>query len=474
MNQSICAGDQANVSATLGGTATSIIWTSSGTGAFANPTVPTTTYTPSINDIAQGFVYLIAQTNDPDGSGPCSTTIDSVLLTINELPIISNIQTTPVTDCNAPNGTITINATSSFTPIEYSINNGTNFSTTNYYSGLNAGIYSIVVKNAVGCTASQSVTIQNTQGPQITSIEAIDPLCFGQSNGQIVVHATGADYYILNGGTQTTDSVFSNLGSGTYSIMVIDNGNCQAISQVTLNQPTELMVSHTQSGILCNGENTGFIHLNVMGGTPPYTYLWSNGSITSDIQNIGSGTYTYTISDANQCIQTQSIDIVGSTVILPSIVFDATTQQAEVNVVGGTLPYSYLWSNGITDTIITLTETGLYTVTITDVNGCTAIASYNYDVPLKIPTCITPNGDKVNDDFEITNIAAYPKLTIKIYNRWGNLIYSFDGTGIEYTSASKRWDGKYNGKDLPMGPYLYIIDLHNNKEPITGTITIIR
>lgn len=699
INQNICAGDQANVSATLGGTATSIIWTSSGTGTFANPTLPITTYTPSINDITQGYVYLIAQTNDPDGSGPCSTSIDSLLLTINELPIISNIQTTPVSDCNAPNGTITINATSSLTPIEYSINNGTNFSTNNYYSGLNAGIYYIVVKNAVGCTASQSVTIQNTQGPQITSIEAIDPLCFGQSNGQIVVHATGADYYILNGGTQTTDSVFSNLGPGTYSIMVIDIGNCQAISQVTLNQPTELfvsdfkqnilcfgeqngsislmvqggispytyiwnngstsdnvsglasgiyivtvtdanncskvlvdtisqpsmiiinltttdptcfntsngsmqvnvsggtpgyaynwsngastpflsnvsggtydltitdlngctttvsatlntptalnvepnitniscyglqngsislnvsggsapyaynwsngqtgsiisnanagtymvtitdqnlcssvyiytiteptelMVSHTQSGVLCNGENTGFIYLNAMGGTPPYTFLWSNGAITSDIQNIGAGTYTYTISDANQCMQTQSIDLVGSTVIISSIVFDAITQQAEVNVIGGTMPYTYIWSNGKTDTVITLTEIGLYSVTITDANGCTALASYNYDVPLKIPTCITPNGDKVNDDLEITNIAAYPKLTIKIYNRWGNLIYSFDGTGLEYSSASKRWDGKYNGKDLPMGPYLYVIDLHNDKEPITGTVTIIR
>lgn len=473
-DQTICAGEQANVSATLGGTATSIIWTSTGTGTFANPTVPTTTYTPSINDISQGYVYLIAQTNDPDGSGPCSTSIDSLLLTIYELPIISNIQTTPVTDCNAPNGTITINATSSFTPIEYSINNGINFSTTNYYSGLNGGIYTIVVKNAVGCTTSQTVTIQNTQGPQIISIDAIDPLCYGQSNGQIVVHATGANYYILNGGAQTTNSVFSNLGPGNYSILVIDNGNCQAFSEVTLNEPTELIVNHTQSGILCNGENTGFIHLNAMGGTPPYTYLWSNGAIVSSIQNISAGTYTYTITDANQCTQTESVNIIESTAILPVIEFDAALQQAEVNVTGGITPYTYLWSNGKTDTIITLTETGLYSVTITDANACTAIASYNYDVPLKIPTCITPNGDKVNDDLEITNIAAYPKLTIKIYNRWGNLVYSFDGTGIEYASSSKRWDGKYNGKDLPMGPYLYIIDLHNDNEPITGTITIIR
>jgi len=695
----ICAGDQANVSATLGGTATSVLWTSSGTGSFANPTVPTTSYTPSANDISQGFVYLIVQTNDPDGSGPCSTSFDSLLLTINPLPIINNIQTTPVTDCNAPNGSITITASSSLTPIEYSINNGTNFSSTNSYSGLNAGIYNVVVRNAAGCTASQSVTIQNTQGPQILSIDAINPMCYGQTNGQIIVHATGANYYVLNGGSQTTDSVFANLAPGTYNVLVLDNGNCQATSQVTLTQPTdivvndfkqniqcfgeqngsialtvqggtapytyswnngattatvsglvagiyivtvsdahscskvlvdtisqptmiiisltttdptcfnttngsiqstvsggtpnyayswsngssspfltnvpggtygltitdsngctktasatlntpsalnvepnvnhitcygmqngsislnvsggaapyaynwsngqtssvitnlnagtytvtitdqnlcsgiyaytitepaELVVTHTQSGVLCNGATTGFINLNAIGGTTPYTYLWSNGATTANIQNIGAGTYTYTITDAHQCSQTQAINIVGSSAIVPSITFDVTTQQAEVNVTGGTSPYTYLWNNGKTDTIITLTETGLYRVTITDANGCTAIASYNHDVPLKIPTCITPNGDKVNDDFEITNIAAYPKLTIKIYNRWGNLLYSFDGTGLEYASPDKRWKGQYNGKDLPMGVYMYIIDLHNDKEPITGTVSIIR
>ncbi len=699
INQNICAGQSAIVSATLGGTASSVMWTSSGTGSFANPTVPTTSYTPSANDISQGFVYLIVQTNDPDGSGPCGTSFDSLLLTINELPIITNVQTTPVTDCNAPNGTITITATSSLTPIQYSIDNGNNFSTTNTYSGLNAGIYSVVVKNAAGCTTSQSVTIQNTQGPQITSIETINPLCFGQNNGQIVVHATGANYYILNSGSQTTDSVFSNLSPGTYSVVVIDNGNCQATSQVTLTQPTdmvvsdfkqniqcfgdqngsitlivlggtspytyswnntattssisnlaagiyivtvsdahscskvlidtitqpgmiiinlvttnptcfnttngsiqstvsggtpgyayswsngasspfltnipggtysltitdsngctktstttlnapsalnvepnvtniscyglqngsislnvsggsapyaynwsnsqatsvitnlvagtyvvtitdqnlcngvysytiteplELVVTTSQSGILCNGATNGFITLNAMGGTTPYTYLWSNATTTSSIQNVGAGNYTYTLTDANNCTVSQTINIVGSSEIIPSISFDAMTQQAHITVQGGTMPYTYIWNNGKTDSVITLTETGNYSVTITDANGCTAVTNYNHDVPLKIPTCITPNGDKTNDDFEITNIAAYPKLTIKIYNRWGNLLFSFDGTGMEYASPDKRWNGKDNGKDLPMGAYLYIIDLHNDKDPITGTVSIIR
>ncbi len=63
---------------------------------------------------------------------------------------------------------------------------------------------------------------------------------------------------------------------------------------------------------------------------------------------------------------------------------------------------------------------------------------------------------------------------IEIYNRWGDLLFRFYGSGSEYADPQNRWKGKYNGVDLPMGPYLFIIDLHDNKKPITGTITIVR
>jgi gliding motility-associated-like protein len=697
---SICAGDHAPVSATLGGSASTIVWTTTGSGTFLNSTVPSTSYIPSANDISAGSVHLIATTNDPDGSGPCSQSIDSILLTIHPLPVITNIATTPVNNCQSPNGSITITATSPLTPLTYSIDAGQNFSSDVNYTNLNAGVYTVVVQNAAGCTSSQSVTIQNTQGPQITSVEAHNPLCFGQTNGQIVVHTNGSNYhYTINGGSQTTDSVFTNLAPGTYNILVVDNGGCQAQSQVTLTgptilqattfkqniqcfgaqngslsisvqggtgsysylwnntaitssinnlsagiylvtvtdqngctlvkadtitqpsliiisltttnptcynsqngsisssvsggvpnymytwsttssapsvsnlsggtytltitdsngctqtsstivnepqaitsnptvnqiscfglqngtiqlsisggispytytwsnqssssiisnltagvysvtvtdhnlcssnysftitQPNELVVSHPQSGVLCNGSNNGFINLSVEGGTPAYSYYWSNGSHAASLQNLSSGAYSYTVTDANNCQQTAIITIHGSTAIVPVIQVDATTQQASITTTGGTPAYTYLWSNQQTDSVITLTLTGLYTATITDANGCTATVTYNNDVPLKIPTCITPNGDHINDDFEITNIVAYPKLSIEIYNRWGDLLFLFDGTGAEYASSSNRWNGKYKGKDLPMGAYLYIINLFNNKDPLTGTVSIIK
>ncbi len=697
-DQTICEGEQVAVTATLGGMATSIQWTTSGTGTFSNPNSSSTFYIPSANDIASGNVILIATTNDPDGTGPCVAAKDSILLIIYPKPVITSIQTTPVTDCNLPNGTLTIQATSPYTPLQYSIDNGNVFSSANTYTNLNSGMYFIVVQNSVGCTQTQTATIQNTQGPQIDSIEVHNPLCYGQNNGQIIIHATNALTYILNG-VQSTNSVYSNLSPGTYSIIVIDNGNCQATAQVTLTQPqeliinsfkqnvqcfgmqngsitltvqggtqpysyqwnngattssinnlpagiylvtvtdangcskisvdtisqpsmivinlttaqptchnssngniqasvsggasnysyawsngnstpfinnlsagtytltvtdingctqtaqatitppaeinaqanvtqitcygsqngaiqlnvsggvspysyqwsnqsttsfisnlgpgvylvtitdqnlcmgvysftitqpAELVVNHPQSGTLCNGATNGFANLIVSGGVQPYNYLWSTGATTSGLQNIGPGSYTYTVTDANGCTSSSTILITGSTAILTTIEVNLSTQQATASVQGGTAPYLYLWNTTATDSVVQLTETGTYSVTITDANGCTATASYNYDVPLKIPTCITPNGDHVNDDFEIENIEAYPNIILEIYNRWGDLLFRFSGSGAEYANPQNRWNGKFNGKDLPLGPYLFILDLKNNNDPITGTVSIIK
>ncbi len=99
---------------------------------------------------------------------------------------------------------------------------------------------------------------------------------------------------------------------------------------------------------------------------------------------------------------------------------------------------------------------------------------YNIEVELVIPSVITPNADGKNDFFKITNINAFEQVDIKIFNRWGDIIFSYDGTGIGYEDQEKQWDGMYNGLELPMGSYVYIVNLKNDKDPYTGTVTIVR
>ena len=85
---------------------------------------------------------------------------------------------------------------------------------------------------------------------------------------------------------------------------------------------------------------------------------------------------------------------------------------------------------------------------------------------------ITPNNDDYNDRWCISGIADYEKVSIKIFNRWGDLIFDFDGTGLEYQESNNQWDGTIGGNELPMGSYVYILDLHNDKNPYNGIITI--
>jgi len=143
-------------------------------------------------------------------------------------------------------------------------------------------------------------------------------------------------------------------------------------------------------------------------------------------------------------------------------------------VFGGNSPFVYLWNDGASQTDANATElvAGLYTVTVTDADNCTAIETTTVtsnlnNCGLTIPTVFSPNGDGVNDAWRLKGAEGFPELSVEIYNRWGSLVFS----SVGYPEA---WDGTRNGKNLPTAAYYYIIDLINGEEPLTGTVTIVR
>ncbi|HEY4800486.1 MAG TPA: gliding motility-associated C-terminal domain-containing protein, partial [Bacteroidia bacterium] len=113
-----------------------------------------------------------------------------------------------------------------------------------------------------------------------------------------------------------------------------------------------------------------------------------------------------------------------------------------------------------------------YTLTVTDTSGCTASDTIRVTIisDIIVNDGISPNGDGINDVWEIPNIEHFPNALVEVYNRWGELVFH----STNYTSG--KWDGKYNGKDLPVGTYYYVINLNSDlkKEPLTGPITILR
>ncbi|MBI5541402.1 MAG: gliding motility-associated C-terminal domain-containing protein [Bacteroidia bacterium] len=352
--------------------------------------------------------------------------------------------------------------------------------TTGTVSNMSAGSYSVTVSDNNNCSDDTTITITQPTSGLSSSITSNNISCIGSNNGTLIANASGGTTpytYLWTGGS--TNSTVTGLPSGIYNLTVSDANNCTSTNIATISQPTALSYSVTYTNPTCgNGTNGTASVINTNGGTPPYTYAWTGGISDSIATGLSAGVYTVTITDSHMC-DTVSIvtlfDPLSFVISDTAIGLDANNMgYITLTVTGGQLPYTYLWSNGNTNASNTNLPAGDYIITITDANTCAMVDTFTIDIPLEIPTVITPNGDGKNDDFEIIGIAGYSDVSIEIFNRWGDVLFSFNGTGMEYTDAAKRWNGIFNGNDLPMGGYVYIVKLGEDKDPVTGVVSIIR
>ncbi|NBP30700.1 MAG: hypothetical protein EBV23_14190, partial [Flavobacteriia bacterium] len=156
---------------------------------------------------------------------------------------------------------------------------------------------------------------------------------------------------------------------------------------VTITQPQVLSLNSTQINVSCNGGGNGSIDLTVSGGAAPYTYAWSNNAASQDINNLIAGTYTVTVTDANNCSTTTSATVTAPNALslnaLPNDVlcFGASTGSIDLTPSGGTAPYNYQWSNNTSLQDPQNLVAGTYTVTVTDANGCTSTTSATVSQP---------------------------------------------------------------------------------------------
>jgi hypothetical protein len=216
---------------------------------------------------------------------------------------------------------------------------------------------------------------QSTQPGQSTYQWTAEPpgnIVSGQDSIFAVADAPGT--YIL----QITPLI-DNLGAGFFEVTVTDSDGCTAVTNAIVTQPaSELTVgtsATTPSGV---GASDGTATASPTGGTPGYTYLWSNSGIAATITGLVQGIYTVTVTDANGCTQVATAQVgdfecnllVGFTVTNPSC---ATTADGSTTVLptGGADPYAFLWSNTSTQQTNSGLLEGSYTVTVTDANGCT-------------------------------------------------------------------------------------------------------
>lgn len=266
-------------------------------------------------------------------------------------------------------------------------------------TNLIAGTYSVLITDNNGCTATNSISI--TQPPVLTAniSTQTNVSCNGNNNGSATVAAAGGTPgYIYSWSNGQTNATATGLWSTTYSITVTDNNNCSAQTTVTITQPLLLTANiSSQTNVLCNGQSTGNATVLTSGGSPTYTYSWSNGQTTVTANNLAANTYSVTVTDNNNCSVQTTVTITQPPVLTTSIsaqtnvlCFGNATGNATTITNGGTPNYTYSWNNGQSNSTATNLSANSYTITVTDNNGCTAQAAVNITEPPLLTIGLTP------------------------------------------------------------------------------------
>jgi len=236
--------------------------------------------------------------------------------------------------------------------------------------------------------------------------------------------------------------------------------------------------------ISCHGKSDGFIRIDPLSESADLTFIWNgpNGfTATSEYpEGLKAGQYSLTIIGSNRCSVADTFKLTEPDPL--QITFEIKDPYCPgshdgaitLDVTGGVSgsEYNYDWSDNSTGKDLLNVPQGSYKVIVIDLNGCSAhdniILSAISEACLEIPDAFSPNGDGINDVWNIKGIHLYPSAMITIYNRWGQSVWKSE------RGYPVPWDGRSRGEDLPIDSYHYIIDLHNGSKPIVGAITIIR
>ncbi len=293
--------------------------------------------------------------------------------------------------CTAGNtGSIDVTINGGSPPYTFLWNTG---ATSEDLINLGKGTYTVTATDANGCTFSITSMLLLPVPLVTASIDILQNVsCFGGSNGAInLTVSNGTPPFTFSWSSGQTTEDISNLPSGAYTVTVTDSNGCVANQNVVISQPSSLLSITVDSSqdVNCSGGSDGSADLTVTQGTPPYSFLWSNGSTTEDINNLSSGSYTLTVTDANGCIDSATVIISqpsGALSLSVSSVqdvscFGANSGAINLSVSQGTSPYSFLWNTGDTAQGISGLSAGIYTVTVTDANNCTAQATQSIGEP---------------------------------------------------------------------------------------------
>ncbi|CAI8158825.1 MAG: Uncharacterised protein [Formosa sp. Hel3_A1_48] len=361
----------------------------------------------------------------------CLQTIEVELTQPDDLLINYNV--TNETCTNANDGSISLDIQGGV--LDYEIS-WSNFANGPIQNNLAPGLYSVTVTDGNNCVEEVTIEIEAAPifdiDPEVNSIS-----CFGDNNGNIQLNIEGgvSPVFVLWDDDATAGEDRFNLGPGIYSVIISDSSdfNCTIEREFVIVEPAELNSSAVITNALdCDVVSSGSIDLQVVGGTAPYTFEWSNGATTEDLVDIPPGNYAVIITDVNSCkiidefIVTRPDEITADLLIS----FDADCENhtpfqiSTIEISGGVSPYEITWSSGVvsgTDgQTMTTSQEGTVIVDIVDALGCDFQTIFEVNLEeLGYPdfsydsfTSNNCNIFSVDDPIQFTNLASGDYISV--------------------------------------------------------------
>jgi len=365
-------------------------------------------------------------------------------------PLVITLNSKTDVKCNGDsNGSITVSASGGATPYQFSIDGGNTWlpnggtSSPYTFNDLTANTYTVKVKDNVGSitTLSPDVEIKQPSVLSATISAQTNVSCHGGINGSATVTAGGGTYpytYLWSNGQ--TSVTATGLAAGTYTVTVTDDHGCTTTASATITEPPVLTATTSVTNVSCHGGSNGSATVTAVGGTSPYTYLWSNGQTSVTATSLAQGTYSVTVTDANGCTATASAtitepDVLNVTASGTNVTCNGNGDgTAAATVSGGTQNYTYAWAASlggivpplqINNVSLTGLVPGTYTVTVNDANGCGPVtASYTVTQPNVLQAS--------NPTLTHITCAGSPTGTATVTATGGTAPYSFSIDGGAY------------------------------------------
>jgi uncharacterized repeat protein (TIGR01451 family) len=321
---------------------------------------------------------------------------------VNNIPGPSLTVLTTPTNCGMCDGTASLSINGGSAPYTY-LWSPTN-QTTATVSGLCAGTSTVQVMDANGCAVAEGVQVYASSN--ITSlVTTITPSACGQSNGSITIDAVNGGIPPFQYGffpspfpLQSSNSL-TNLSAGIDTVVVVDSLGCSFYDVVVINNSNFAvqLIPTMPTCNLCDGS----INSNIIGGSAPYNYNWSDNSQSGNVSNVCSGNYFLEVTDSAGCYAAAAISLspLNAPVIQVDTVVNASclgSGSASISVTGGVGAITYLWTPGGNTTPNPNLIAGSYTVTATDANGCSTSSAiyignnanvYVYTTQVGQPNC---------------------------------------------------------------------------------------